>query len=259
MLPTLPEIEEMARGAGEILRAGYEQEHQVDYKGVIDLVTEVDRQSEAYLIAEIQRRFPGHSILAEETGEVKGKDEHTWYIDPLDGTVNYAHGIPIFCVSIAYAARGTVQLAAVYDPMRDEMFTAIRDYGAWLNGMPLKVSDAPDLQHSLLVTGFPYNTWSAPVNNLEYFGRFARITQGVRRLGSAALDLCYVAAGRLDGYWELTLSPWDVAGGGLIAQQAGALVTALDGSPDYISPPCSLLAAPPVIHGKMLEVLTGTP
>jgi myo-inositol-1(or 4)-monophosphatase len=260
MPPTLPEIEEMARGAGEILHAGYEQEHQVNYKGVIDLVTEVDHQSETYLIAEIQRRFPGHRILAEETGEIKGgDDDHIWYIDPLDGTVNYAHGIPIFCVSIAYAARGTVQLAAVYDPMRDEMFAAIREYGAWLNGIPLKVSVAQDLQHSLLVTGFPYNTWSAPVNNLEYFGRFARITQGVRRLGSAALDLCYVATGRLDGYWEMTLSPWDVAGGGLIAEQAGALVTALDGGPDYISPPCSLLAAPPAIHAKMLEVLNRAP
>jgi myo-inositol-1(or 4)-monophosphatase len=234
--------EALAR-AGELLRAGYAQEHQVDYKGVIDLVTEVDHLSEAYLIAEIQNRFPGHRILTEETGELKGHDDHTWYIDPVDGTVNYAHGIPIFCVSIAYAARGTVQLAAVYDPMRDEMFTAIRDYGAWLNGIPLKVSDAPDLQHSLLVTGFPYNAWSAPVNNLEYFGRFARLTQGVRRLGSAAIDLCYVAAGRFDGYWEIALNPWDVAGGGLIAEQAGARVTTMDGGPDYLSPPCSVLAA----------------
>jgi len=255
MPPTLPEIEEMARGAGEFLRAGYEQEHQVNYKGVIDLVTEIDHQSEAYLISEIQNRFPGHSILAEESGEIKGQEDDIWYIDPLDGTVNYAHGIPIFCVSIAYANRGTVQMAAVYDPMRDEMFTAIREYGAWLNGIPMKVSEAKDLRHSLLVTGFPYNTWSAPVNNLEYFGRFALVSQGLRRLGSAALDLCYVAAGRMDGYWELTLSPWDVAGGGLIAEQAGARVTALDGSPDYIEPPCSLLAASPAIHEKMLEVL----
>ena len=245
----------MARGAGAILRAGYEQEHQVNYKGVIDLVTEIDHQSEAYLIAEVQRRFPGHHILAEESGQVKGWEDHIWYIDPLDGTVNYAHGIPIFCVSIAYATGGNVRLAAVYDPLRDEMFTASREHGAWLNGKPLNVSDPVDLQHSLLVTGFPYNSWVAPVNNLEFFNRFMRISQGVRRLGSAALDLCYVAAGRFDGYWELALSPWDVAGGGLIAEEAGARVTALDGSPDYIHPPCSLLAAPPAIHEKMLEVL----
>ncbi len=141
--------------------------------------------------------------------------------------------------------------------MRDELFTAERGQGAWCNGRRLQVSQVTEFQRSLLVTGFPYDAWSTPQNNLEYFGRFTRMTQGVRRLGSAALDLCYVAAGRFDGYWELSLNPWDVAAGGLIAAEAGATVTSLDGKSGYLIPPCSLLAAPPGLHGKMLEILSG--
>jgi myo-inositol-1(or 4)-monophosphatase len=255
MPPSLPDLERLARAAGELLRLGYENEHQVNYKGLIDLVTEVDHQSEDYLLSEIQHLFPGHRILSEEIGEVPGQDSNLWYVDPLDGTVNYAHGVPFFSVSIAYAHDGALTLGAVYDPMRDELFSAALGQGAWLNSKPIHVSKTQDLQKSLLVTGFPYDTWSSPLNNLEYFGRFARITQGVRRLGSAALDLCYVAAGRLDGYWELMLHTWDVAAGGLIASEAGAQVTSLDGSADYLTPPCSLLAAVPVLHGRMLEIL----
>jgi myo-inositol-1(or 4)-monophosphatase len=255
MQPTLSEIEHLARGAGEILRAGYEQEHQVIHKGVIDLVTEVDHQSEAFLVAEIRRRWPESSILTEEAGSLAGGEDGLWYLDPLDGTVNYAHGVPIFCVSIGYARRGGVTLGVVYDPLRDEAFTAERGRGAWLNGRPIHVSEACELKDSLLVTGFPYDTWSAPRNNLEFYGRFARCTQGVRRLGSAALDLVYVAAGRLDGYWELSLHAWDMAAGGLIAEEAGALVTGIGGKPDYLTPPLSILAAPPALHAKMLAVL----
>jgi len=158
-------------------------------------------------------------------------------------------------VSIAYAREGRVTLAAVYDPMRDELFTAERGRGAWNNGRRLQVSAETELQRSLLVTGFPYDAWSTPHNNLEFYGRFARLTQGVRRLGSAALDLCYVAAGRFEGYWELSLKPWDLAAGALIAAEAGARVTTLQGQPDYLQPPCSLLAAPPALHAKMLAVL----
>lgn len=255
MLPVLRDLESLARRAGDILRRGYEGDHQVHYKGVIDIVTEIDHQSESFLLGEIQQRFPGHQIVSEEIGLVPGSDNHHWYIDPVDGTVNYAHGVPFFCVSIAYAHNGTIKLGAVYDPLRDEMFTAARGEGAFLNGRRLQVSTVTELKKSLLVTGFPYDTWSSPRNNLEYFARFARISQGVRRLGSAALDLCYVGAGRLDGYWELTLNPWDVAAGGLVASEAGALVTNLNGEADYLSPPCSLLAAPPVIHAEMLAVL----
>jgi myo-inositol-1(or 4)-monophosphatase len=255
MIPSLSDLESLARRAGDILRAGYEREHQVDYKGVIDLVTEVDRQSEAFLLGEIRRLFPDHQIVSEEIGLVPGSEGHQWYVDPLDGTVNYAHGIPIFSVSIAYARGGTMMLGAVYDPLRDEMFSAEKGSGASLNGRRLQVSRVEELRRSLLVTGFPYDAWSSPRNNLEYFGRFARLTQGVRRLGSAALDLCYVAAGRFDGYWELTLNPWDVAAGGLIASEAGAKVTGLDGEADYLQPPCSLLAAPPLLYAQMGKVL----
>jgi len=257
MQPKLAEVEELARGAGEILRYGFEREHEVVYKGVIDLVTEVDGQSEAFLLAEIRRRWPGSSILTEEAGSLAGGQDGLWYLDPLDGTVNYAHGVPIFCVSIGYASRGRITLGVVYDPLRDEIFTAERGQGARLNGCPIHVSAVTELEKSLLVTGFPYDTWSAPRNNLEYYGRFARQTQGVRRLGSAALDLCYVAASRLDGFWELSIHAWDIAAGGLVAEEAGARVTDIEGKPDYLSPPQSILAAPPALHSKMLAVLQG--
>lgn len=255
MSPNLIQLEHFARGAGEILRAGYQREHRVKFKGVIDLVTEVDHQSEAYLLNEIRNHFDGHHILAEESGETAGDKDHVWYIDPLDGTVNYTHHIPIFCVSIAYASRGTVKLAAVYDPMRGEMFSAERGKGAHLNGEPICVSSADELQKSLLVTGFPYDVWDTPHDNFGYFVKFAKMTQGVRRLGSAALDLCYVAAGRFDGFWELSLKPWDVAAGGLIAEEAGARVTNVKGGPDYLSSPQSIIAAAPGIHSQMMENL----
>jgi myo-inositol-1(or 4)-monophosphatase len=254
-MPTLPDLERMARQAGKILHDGYEKDHLISYKGVIDLVTDVDHASEAYLIGEVQRQFPTHQILSEEAGSLDGHDEHLWLIDPLDGTVNYAHGVPFFAVSIAYAYKGIVTLGAVYDPLRDEMFTAERGHGSHLNGRVLKVSSANEMMRSLLVTGFPYDAWTSDRNNLEYYGKFARISQGVRRLGSAALDLCYVGAGRLDGYWELSLSPWDLAAGGLIAEEGGATVTALDGSAEYITPPCSLIACTPGIYSKMMEIL----
>lgn len=260
--PTLADLERLARQAGQILRAGYQKEHQVDYKGVIDLVTEIDRQSEDYLLGEIRSKFPDHNILAEESGGTRGNG-HQWYIDPLDGTVNYAHNIPIFSVSIAYASNGTtssslsagLSLGAVYDPIRDEMFTAERGKGAHLNGRPLHVSNADNLQQSLLVTGFPYDVWNTEFDNFGNFVHFAKMTQGVRRLGSAALDLCYVAAGRFDGFWELALKPWDVAAGGLICEEAGGRVTNVFGKSDYISPPQSILATAPGIHTRMMEEL----
>ena len=252
--PTLTYIERLARQAGQILRAGYQQEHQIDYKGVIDPVTEIDRQSEDYLLGEIRKDFPDHHILAEESGGTRG-GENQWYIDPLDGTVNYAHNIPIFSVSIAYASNGSLSLAAVYDPIRDEMFTAERGKGAHLNGRPLRVSGVAELQKSLLVTGFPYDAWNSKFDNFDNFVKFGKLSQGVRRLGSAALDLCYVAAGRFEGFWELALKPWDVAGGGLICEEAGARVTNVFGEADYISPPQSVVATTPGIHARMLEEL----
>jgi myo-inositol-1(or 4)-monophosphatase len=266
MQPTLSYIEDLARAAGAILRAGYEKEHEVNYKGVIDLVTEVDHRSEAFLLGEVQKDFSDHHIFSEESGVIEGNDEHVWYIDPLDGTVNYAHNIPIFCVSIAYASRTNassslsahLKLGAVYDPMRDEMFTAERGKGADLNGRRLVVSATTELQQSLLVTGFPYNAWDTPQDNFANFVKFGKLSRGVRRLGSAALDLAYVGAGRFDGFWELALNPWDVAAGGLICEEAGASVTTVKNGNDYISSPQSVLAAAPGIHARMIEVLNET-
>ena len=254
--PTLTELEMLARNAGKILRAGYEKTHQVEYKSTIDPVTEIDRQAENFLLKEILDKFPNHHILAEESGVVEGDPDHIWYIDPLDGTVNYAHGIPVFCVSIAYAYKRDLKLAAVYDPMRDELFSAARGQGATMNGVPISASNERELGRSLLVTGFPYDMWETTNDNLEDYGKFAKLTQGVRRLGSAALDLCYVAAGRFEGFWEHSLQPWDVAGGGLIAEESGAKVTDLIGKEKYLSPPISILAAPPILYEKMMKVLT---
>jgi myo-inositol-1(or 4)-monophosphatase len=253
--PTLTDLTNLAHGAGKILRASFGKRLHVTHKGVIDLVTDADQRSEAYLVGEIQRQFPGHRVIAEETGESLGNAEQTWYIDPLDGTVNYAHGLPIFAVSIAYAEQGKIRLGVVYDPTRDECFRAERGRGAWLNRMRLHVSQTRELDKSLLVTGFPYDIRTNPHNNLDNFVRFALAAQAVRRLGSAALDLCYVAAGRFDGYWEISLKAWDVAAGALIAEQAGAVVTNLSGGSDYLSPPQSVLAANPLLHPQILALL----
>lgn len=254
-LPNLSDLEHIARQAGQILHDHYEKKIEISYKGEIDLVTEVDHKSETYVIGEIQRRFPGHQIFAEESGETSGSSEHVWYIDPLDGTVNYAHGVPMFCVAIAYCHKGDLSLGAVYDPMRNEMFLGEHGKGSWVNGRPLNVSTASELAKSLLVTGFPYDTWHAKRNNFDYFVKLAKMTQGVRRLGSAALDLCYVAAGRFDGFWELSMKPWDIAAAGLIAREAGAVVTSVDGDPDFLKPPQSILAGNASIHRLLLEQL----
>jgi myo-inositol-1(or 4)-monophosphatase len=254
MEPTLSTVESLARQAGEILRRGYGQQHQINHKGAFDLVTETDHQSEAFLLGEIQRLHPGHQVVAEESGALPGDDCCVWYIDPLDGTVNYAHGMPFFSVSLAYQKNGNILLGVVYDPLRDECFSAERGQGAWLNGAPIHPSEIWELEKSLLVTGFPSDLHTSPENNLEYYTRFTLLTQGVRRLGSAALDLCYVAAGRLDGYWETRLSAWDVAAGGLIAEQAGAIVTDLYGQGSHLVPPYSILAANRHIHPLMVDV-----
>jgi myo-inositol-1(or 4)-monophosphatase len=253
--PGLSELERLAERAGEILHAGYEKEHQVSYKGVIDLVTEVDRASEEFLLSEINRRWPGSYILSEESGVTAGDQEHAWYVDPLDGTVNYAHGIPFFSVSIAYAHRGRMQLGVVYDPLRNEMFSAERGLGAQLNGTPIHASSVTELRKSLLVTGFPYDAWDTENDNFANFVRFGKLTQGVRRFGSAALDASYVGAGRFDGFWELALHSWDVAAGGLIAEEGGARVTNVKNEPDYLSTPQSIVAAAAGIHAEILENL----
>lgn len=257
MKPTLSDLEEFARGAGKILSDGYGQNFQVVNKGVIDLVTEIDRKSEDFLINAILDRFPSHSVIAEERGVVEGEKGQVWYIDPLDGTVNYAHGVPIFSVSIAYAENGVVILGGVFDPMQKEYFYSQRGLGSWMNGKPLKVSDAVTLDQSLLVTGFPYDVRTNPENNMNHYINFSLRSRGVRRLGSAAIDLAYVAAGRFDGFWEISIYSWDIAAGALIVEEAGGEVTDVRGGPDYISPKPSILATNGKIHEQMLAVLQG--
>lgn len=255
MEPTLEIISAIARGAGEILRAGFNQSNHVELKGVIDLVTEVDQKSETYILAEIKKHFPDHKIISEETGVMQGDSDHAWYVDPVDGTTNYAHGLPIFAVSIAYAYHGEVQIGVVYNPISNEMFTAEKGKGAWLNGEPIHTGSRTELNKSLLVTGFPYDRFTNPDNNLENFKHLALKVRGIRRLGSAALDLCFVAEGRIDGYWEIRLEAWDLAAGALIAREAGALVTKRDGAEDMFAPPLSVVAANPALHQAILAEL----
>ncbi|MDR3576654.1 MAG: inositol monophosphatase family protein [Anaerolineaceae bacterium] len=255
MEPTLIEIKTWACQAGKILRDLYGKPHQIHHKGLVDLVTEADHQSEEYLLAEIRQRYASHRIITEESGLLKGQADHCWYIDPLDGTINYAHNVPLFSVSIGYAEQGQLQAGVVYNPMSEECFSAERGKGAWLNDEPIHVSEITDLIDSLLVTGFPYDTHNAVHTNLDNFNRLTLRSQGVRRLGSAALDLSYVAAGRLDGYWEIKLSPWDLAAGVLIVEEAGGVVTNLEGDANVLQTPYSVLAANPAIYPLLLAAL----
>lgn len=256
MPPELSELIEWAQEAAEVLRAGYEQTHDIQHKGLTDLVTEIDQRAEALLIRRILARYPQHSIFAEESGRRTGETADTWYIDPVDGTINYAHGVPYFCVSLAYAHAGQLMLGVIVDPLRNECFSAQRGAGAWLNGSRrLRVSDAQSLLECVIGTGFPGNIAAAAPGSVEDYARFARRTSGVRVLSSAALDLCAVAAGRLDAAWNRTLNAYDVAAGGLIAEEAGAHVTTVDGDPAYLRAKTSILAANPVIHEQMLAVL----
>ena len=255
MRPTLFELKSWALQAGEILRGGIGQKHIIRHKGTVNLVTEMDQRSEDFLVRQIREHYPDHAILAEESGAMAGREAACWYLDPLDGTTNYAHAVPIFCVSIGYAERGQMQLGVVYDPMQDELFSAELGQGAWLNDQPMRVSEIGDLIQSLLVTGFPYDLLETPNNNLDNFTRLSRLSQGVRRIGSAAIDLCYVAAGRFDGYWEIRLSPWDLAAGTLIVREAGGIVTNMDGSSDLLQPPYSIVAGNPKIYPQLIRLL----
>lgn len=252
--PTLNDLIGLARAAGDILREGYGQDHQVHYKGLIDLVTEVDHRSENMLLERILAAYPQDTIVTEERGRFEGANGRSWIIDPLDGTVNFAHGIPIFAVSIAYAVDRQVTLGVVYDPLRDECFSAERGKGAWLNGKPISPSSEASLQKALLVTGFSYNP-EIRDRNLPLFVHLVKRAQAVRRLGSAALDMSYVACGRLDGYWELQLESWDIAAAALIAQESGATITDMDGSPNFMRPPHSAVAANPALHAVLLAEL----
>ena len=239
--------------------ARFGSDMRVEKKGTIDLVTEIDIAIEREFRDMIAARFPDHDVLGEEFGA--GTEGHRaphccWVFDPIDGTTNYAHGLPIFCASLALEVDGEPIVAAVYDPNRKELFTAERGHGARLNGRMLRASAAESLIDSLLVTGFHYNVHKDPGKVIEMFAAFIARARAVRRLGSAALDLCYVAAGRFDGFWERQLQPWDVAGGALIVAEAGGRVTTMTGEP-YGSRKGSVLATNGRIHDAMLAVIRG--
>jgi myo-inositol-1(or 4)-monophosphatase len=256
MFPTLKEIETISLKAGEILRDGYGLAHQVVMKGLTDPVTEVDKKSEEYIISTIREKYPDHSIVAEESGTHKGADGARWHIDPLDGTINFAHGLPIFSVSIAFEKDGEIQLGVVYDPMRDELFSAEQGKGAWLNGKPIHVSTTSELIRSLSVTGLSYNHDSKEMmQGLELFKRFSIQGQACRRLGSAALNMCYVACGRMDFYFELVVQTYDIAAGILLVQEAGGMVSKIDGSSDCLNPPRSMVSSNKIIHPLILQVI----
>jgi myo-inositol-1(or 4)-monophosphatase len=248
---------EAAIRAGDVQMANFRGDMQVDKKGAIDLVTNIDVAIEREFRAMIAERFPDHVVLGEEfarTDAAQDVPSYCWVFDPIDGTTNYAHGLPIFCCSVALEQDGVPVVAAVYDPNRRELFTAERGQGAWLNGEPLRVSSSATLIDSLLVTGFHYNIHRDPGELMAIFTAFITRARAVRRLGSAALDLCYVAAARFDGFWELKLQPWDVAGGALIVEEAGGIVTTVNGAA-FGSRKGSVLATNGRIHDEMLGVL----
>jgi myo-inositol-1(or 4)-monophosphatase len=245
--------------AGDIQLKHFGQDYRVTKKGTIDLVTEVDLEVEHMCRRVLGERFPTHAILAEELGgsaAPSGAGEHCWIFDPIDGTTNYAHGLPIFCAALGLEIAGRVEVAAVYDPTRKELFTAERGSGAYLNGARMRVSSAVELVESVLVTGFPYDIHQHPDEILGLFGAFVTKARAVRRLGSAALDLCYVAAGRLDGFWEARLKPWDTAAASLLVEEAGGRVSGIDGAP-FRPRAGSVVGSNGLLHDAMLQTIGG--
>jgi myo-inositol-1(or 4)-monophosphatase len=246
---------EAAHAAGALIRDNWQRPKEISHKGAIDLVTSVDRNAERCIVDLLQRTFPGHSILAEEeTDFVGSQDSYRWIIDPLDGTTNFAHGYPQFCVSIALEHQQDLLLGVVYDPLRRECFAAIRGRGATLNGQPIRISTVPELDKALLATGFPYDRRDNADFYLAYFKAFLTRCQGIRRAGAAALDLCYVACGRLDGFWELKLKPWDSAAGSLIVEESGGRMSDFSGNIFSIRGN-ETMASNGAIHAAMVEVM----
>jgi myo-inositol-1(or 4)-monophosphatase len=246
--------QEAALGAGKMLKQGLNEGREIFFKGTVDLVTSFDNKAQEMLFDRLSRSFPDHGFLAEEGLSYKEQGEFRWIIDPLDGTTNYAHGVPIFCVSIGLEFQGRIILGVVYDPMQDEIFQALEGAGASLNGSSIHVSSEGDLGKSLVATGFPYDIRVNPTNNAVHFNNFLTRVQAIRRCGSAALDLCYVACGRFDGFWELKLHPWDMAAGGLIVKEAGGRMSDFDGREFSIYEP-EVLATNGLIHESMVHVL----
>ena len=250
-----------AREAGTLLRAYAHRRHEVGTKSTeIDLVTEADLASERLIVAAIREKFPRHTILAEEgqgdTQTLVGEAEHLWLVDPLDGTVNYAHGFPVWGVSLALAQGGEVTLAVTYNPLHDEMFWAERGRGAWLDGQRIGVSSAGRLRDALLATGFAYRRAELEDNNLREVNAMMPRVQGLRRAGAAVLDLAHLACGRLDAYWEMHLQPWDWAAGWLLVEEAGGVVTDMRGEPFALAKNNMAASNSAALHEKLLDVLT---
>jgi myo-inositol-1(or 4)-monophosphatase len=237
----------------EILRANFGKKCKVQKKGAKDLVTESDTESERLIIETIRKVFPSHGILAEESGSYNNGAECIWIIDPLDGTTNFAHNLGLFAVSIAFSIKGDIAAGVVLNPITGELFTAVKGEGAELNGIPIHVSETTSLSESLLVTGFPYNVNDMKPLQARFFNCL-KASQGIRRLGSAALDLCYVASGRFEGFWEENLKPWDTAGGLIIAKEAGAIVTDFSGNQFDVNKK-EILATNGLIHQEMIKSL----
>ena len=248
-------ITEIAREAGAIIREGFGKNFLVEYKtNVTNLVTEIDKKSEARIISFVKKEFPSHSILAEESGRHDSLNEFLWIIDPLDGTTNFAHGLPIFSVSIGVQKNDEIIYGVVYDVMRDAMYISEKGNGAFCNDRRLQVSENDDLMKSVLVTGFPYNVHENPDFAIERFSAFLRTAGAVRRLGSAAIDMCYVAEGVFDGFWEVSLNAWDMAAGKLIVEEAGGVVTDFSGKPMNVFQK-QIVASNGKVQQKMIEVL----
>jgi len=243
-----------AREAGTLIRRAAGRRKTITYKGRIDPVTQVDTACERVITRLIRRRFPDHSILSEEMGAVERGSDYRWVVDPLDGTVNFAHNFPCYCTCIALACRERVIVGVIYDPQRDELFSAMRGHGAFLNARRIRVSAIQRLDRALLATGFAYNIKTAGNKNIRSFGRVAQQCQGIRRAGSAGIDLAYVACGRFDGFWEYNLKPWDVAAGSLLVQEAGGRVTAIHDDCFSIYDQ-QLLAAGPGLYPRLSRLL----
>src|SRR5437867_11277613 len=245
-----------AWAGGSILEEHARHGFRVEHKDAVNLVTDADRRAEEAIVQTIRIEYPTHQVLAEERGlQAQDQSPFKWLIDPLDGTTNFAHGFPAYCVSIGLEYQGRSILGVVLDPTRQELFVAETGRGASLNGAPLRVSRTVTLDSALLVTGFAYDIRESTQNNLDHFARFALRAQGIRRTGSAALDLCYVAAGRFDGFWEIKLHPWDTAAGALIVQEAGGQVTDFKGGRFSIYGQ-EIVASNGLVHDEMLAVLT---
>ena len=247
----------LAHQAGALLMKKFDQSMEIHYKGDINLVTEADKMSENLIIAAIRQNFPDHGILSEESPAILDGSSMRWIIDPLDGTTNYAHGYPVFCVSIGLEKEGRIILGVIYDPTRQDTFLAVRGSGAYLNGKRLAVSATLELTKSLLATGFPYDIRESKENNLNYFNVMAKSVQAIRRAGAAALDIAYVAAGRFDGFWELKLQPWDMAAACLLVEEAGGKITDITGSTWNILSP-NILVSNGRIHEQMIAVFQRT-